>query len=484
MSESVAKNTAYLTVASILQKAIAFGYFLLVARFLPSEQTGIYFLALSIITIVSVVAQFGFPSVVVREVARAPQNEASRHVSRALAVTMPLIVCALVVANLLAWVFGYGEEVRLLVLIGGGVIAADALSLLFFAVLRGMHRLAYEAFGVLIGQTLTVGFGVGILMIKPSLSALMVALLVGSVFNALYSAFWVAKRLGKQALIPTFGSFKEVKTLFRITLPFTIAAVAVKVYSYVDSLFLGKFIGPEAVATYGVAYKFTYAFQFLPLAFVASLYPTFSAQLHRKDKQVQEVFLRSMWYMAILSVPITLGIWVISDELIALTGGQYTASASVLRLLIFALVPIFLDFPIGSLLNAADKQATKTTILVMTMVLNVVLNAIFVPLFGPHGAALAGLVSFIFLFLAGTTQIKKILPDFHFHELWKRLFPIFVSGAGMLGVALLCKGQGSWIYAVIGGSISYTAFLFLFKALKVDDLQQLLTLLRHKKPTI
>lgn len=480
MTEPIAKNTLYLTAASVIQKAMAFGYFLLVARFLAPEQTGVYFLALSVVTIVSVVAQFGFPSVVVREVARLEPEVARKRLRHVLSLLVPLIALAGILAQVLtAFVFHYGPEVQKLVLIGLVVIASDALSLLFFAVLRGLHRLEYESIGVLTGQMVTVGIGVGALYLHPSLSALMVALAGGSLFNAMYSGFWVMRRFGVRSLLPLFPSLQEVSTLFVVTLPFAIAAAAAKVYSYVDSLFLGKVIGPEAVAIYGVAYKFTYAFQFLPLAFVASLYPALSARLHRKDPEVKDIFLRSVWYMGLLAFPITFGIWVVADELVSLTGGKYTAAAGVLRLLIFALIPIFLDFPIGSLLNAADKQAVKTRILVYTMLVNVVLNAILIPFFGPAGAAAAGVVSFSFLFLAGLAQVRSILPEVTMRDFAKRLLPLCVSAFGMAVVSFVVLQKGGFIAALVAGAVSYPLFLMATRGFTKKDARMILALVRR-----
>ena len=71
MTRMLAKNATYLTLASTGQKVVAFLYFLFLARVMQPENTGAYFLALSITIIFSVIADFGITSVVIREIAKA-----------------------------------------------------------------------------------------------------------------------------------------------------------------------------------------------------------------------------------------------------------------------------------------------------------------------------------------------------------------------------------------------------------------------------
>ena len=187
----------------------------------------------------------------------------------------------------------------------------------------------------------------------------------------------VVRRFGKQCLVPSLNRQQTIQ-LLKIAFPFALAAIFVKVYSYVDSIFISKIIGTTAVGIYSLAYKFTYAFQFLPLAFTAALYPGLSSLVGKDEKALAKLFEKGMWYVLLLAVPITFGIWAIANDAVLLAGEGYRDAGPVLSLLIFVLIPIFLDFPVGSLLNAANKQIIKTTIMGITMVINVLLNLLFI----------------------------------------------------------------------------------------------------------
>lgn len=477
MSQSVAKNTLYLTAASIGQKVLAFVYFLFVARVMKPENTGAYFLALSITTIFSVVADAGITQVVIREVAKKP-GEAVSLVRRALWLKIPFMLLGVIAAGATARLLHYDAQVQQLVWIASVVMLADAISLLFYGVLRGQHALQFESLGLFIGQTCTAIFGGAVLVLHPTLPLLVVALLIGSLFNMLFSAYHVSRRLGSDVLRPTWDA-RQAQTLLRMALPFALAGIFVKVYSYVDSVFLSKFIGTAAVGVYSIAYKFTYAFQFLPMAFVAALYPGMSAVVGKDTQRLAELFNDAMWYVAILAAPISFGIWAIAPDAVNLAGEGYESAAPVLQILVFALIPIFLDFPVGSLLNAADRQLTKTAIMGVTMIINVVCNAILIPGYGTIGAAWSAVISFTFLWIAGMYFVPRVISRYRYSDLFKRVTPIVLSAFAMGLLAAYLRPMLGYVLVIPIAGIAYVVLLLLTKSVPEQHLKHAVALLRR-----
>ncbi|MFA4845808.1 MAG: flippase [Patescibacteria group bacterium] len=478
MTNHVARNTAFLTLASIGQKIIAFVYFLFVARIMMPEATGEYFLAVSITVIFTVVADMGVTPVVIREVARDP-SRAAVLVRQALGLKIPLILLACFGAIMTGRALGYGENLQFLIVLASVVLSLDAVHLLLYGVLRGFQVLRFESIGVFLGQGVTALAGGLVLWLAPSLPLLVVALMTGSVVNVCVAGRRVVLRLGSQALVPTFNH-AQAKQLLRAAFPFALAALFVKVYSYVDSILISKFLDTTSVGIYALAYKFTYAFQFLPLAFTAALYPGMSAVVEKDAASLERIFLKGLWYMGILATPIVLGLFVIAPEAVRLAGSDYASAGPVLQTLVFVLVPIFLDFPVGSLLNASGRQSTKTAIMGMTMVINVALNLLFIPRFGILGAAYAALVCFVFMFVAGMFFVPKVIPTFRYRHAARTLIPIFISGAVMLGGVIMLKPLVGWLFVIPLGAAVYVVTLLCTKALHPHDLQFLLRTIRSR----
>lgn len=468
----------YLTIASIGQKILAFVYFLFLARIMGSEQTGGYFLALSITTVFSTITDFGLTPVVIRDIAKRPE-EATQLVSQAMWFKIPFMTIGALLAIGSTYVLGYDETVRELVMIACLIMLADALSLLFYGVLRGHHALRFESLGIFVGQLFTLLFGGTVLLLGPSLHYLIGALLIGSVFNMIFSAQQVIRLLGIKAILPRTNQ-TMARRLLKTAIPFALAGIFVKVYSYVDSILISVFLNTAAVGVYALAYKFTYAFQFLPMAFVAALYPGMSALVSSDPQRLKIVFDDALWYMMILATPITFGLFAIASDAVALAGSDYGEAAIVLQILIFVLIPIFLDFPVGSLLNAADKQATKTAIMGVTMVINVVFNILLVPAYGLIGAAISAVISFYFLFFAGLAFISKIIPDYHMRDSFKTILPIGASGLVMGVVALLLKPVIGFQLVIPLSAVIYTAMLFFTRSIRTTHLKKAIAIIRRK----
>ncbi len=470
-SLQLAKNTLYLTAASVGQKLLSFVYFLLIARSLLPEQTGAYFLTLSFIVIFLVVADVGTTSVVIRDVAQRPE-EAKRSVRLAMAVKIPATALAILAAIAASILLGYDPIVRGLILLATFILIADSFSIFFYGVLRGHHVLAYESVGMFAGQFITLIIGGAVLLTTRSLPVLIAALIAGSTFNFLLSIYQTARRLGWGILLPLWNR-KLIAVLLKTALPFFLAAIFVKLYNYIDVQLLYMYLGKATVGLYGVAYKYTYAFQFLPLSFIAALYPGMSRLAHRDHAALAKLFDQALWYMFLLVMPLAFGLWSLAEDAVALTGLEYAAAIPVLQILVFALIPNFLDFPVGSLLNASGRQGTKTILFGIAMVVNFILNLFLIPRFGMLGAAWGSIVSLTVLFLSGLWFVRKILPAFHPLSLLRFAIPMAASGAIMAFVAVSARpwfdAAGDLVAVLLTIAVSVTVYfglLILFRVLR------------------
>lgn len=466
----------YLTASYVGQKAIAFLYFTLLARLMGTVDTGAYTIALAFVMIITAINDVGITPVIIREVAKKTKDALlwSRTVVGIKLITMPLTTA---IAFVLPGLLGYDAEVIFLVRLATVIMLADTISLSFYGILRGMQNLKYESLGIFAGQIFTATAGLSLMLTgAATLPLLIIALMVGSSWNMVFSISRVIKHLGWKAIVPTYvQGWKPLKIAFA----FFLAAIFVKIYSYVDSLVLGQVIGKHAVGIYAVAYKLTYAFQFLPLAFVAALYPTMSAQAN-DSAQLKKTLLQSMWYLALIGMPIIFGLWSLAPEIIGLFYGEdYLESILPLQILIFVLVPIFLDFPIGSLLNATNRQHIKTGIMGVAMVINVVANFTLIPIFGVEGASISGLISFTFLFIAGWFFTRKVV-SVSFADLLKQTFGLTFAAALMALTVVFTKSYIHFLFTIPIGAFVYIGMAFATGSLTKEHLKSAKALLKRR----
>lgn len=465
-----------MTAASIGQKAIAFLYFAVIARTIGDDATGSYFLALALTTTIGVLDDVGLTSVLIREVAKIPEKakEYIQNVVGLKLLTMPLTV---ILAFVLPDILGFAGEAKMLTQIAVIVMLLDTISLSFYGVLRGMHVLKYESLGIFLGQTITTIIGgVALYSGVTDLRWLIVALMAGSLWNAIFAAYNVVRRVGVSALMPRYSM--GVKPL-KMSVMFFLSAVFVKVYSYVDSFTLNLEIGMAAVGVYSVAYKLTYAFQFLPLAFVGALYPAMSAEANN-PVALKSTLLKAEWYLALLAAPIVFGIFAIAPELIQFFyGSGFATAGETLQILIFVLIFIFLDFPFGSLMNATGRQGIKTAIMGVTMVINIIANLTLIPIYGIRGAAISALISFIFMFLAGFFSVRY-LAKVTAMELLSATGGLFASGAMMAAVVLILKPYIHWMLTIPVGAAVFFLIAFITRSITFEHLKILRSLVSRK----
>jgi O-antigen/teichoic acid export membrane protein len=473
----IAKNTIYLTIATVGQKVLAFLYFIMIARLAGVEGTGKYFFVVSFTTIFSIFVDLGLSSVLIRETAK-NKEVAGKYLGNILGAKLILGVLTYLAVILTINVMQYPTATKLMVYLSGIVMLLDSFNVTFYAIFRGRQNLRYESMGVVISEAMIIIFGGISLVLHAPLYFLLLALMSGSIFNFCFSSILLLK---KTEVRPHFAWDKNILiTLLKIAYPFALAGIFVKVYSYLDSVLLSKMVGDAAVGFWSVAYKLTYAFQFIPMAFAAAMFPAMSAYFVQDRSRLKQTFERAIFYLAILAVPISFGIFSLARPLIlTLYGEAYTASILPLQIAIFAVIFIFLNYPVGSLLNACDRQMTNTLIMGLSMSLNVILNIILIPRFSFVGAAISAVVSHAVLYILGMVFSNKIVvydKKFIFGSLAK----IFISAAAMSAVIIYLNNFISFWFLVPIGGLIYFAALYLLRGIGKEDLAGILKALKRK----
>lgn len=406
MSGKIAKNTIFLTSAYVGQKIFSFVYFSLIARFIGVEKIGLYVTALSFSSLFSVFADLGLTQILIREGARDKDN-LSKILSQTIIIKLFLAIISYTVLNLIIYFLGYQEELRQLVWVSGILMVLDSVTLSFYGVLRSLEDLRYEAVGVVSGQIIIILCGLVVVFLRWPIIFLLLALGVGSLFNVVFGFWTIYKKGVRLSLVWR----KELAvSLALLSWPFALAGIFTKVYSYIDSVLLSYLVGTKNVGFYSIPNKVVFAFQFIPMAFAAAIYPAMSGYFVADKFKLKWTFEKAFNYLMIISAPLAVGVLIIAEIFIkTVYGVEFSPSVLALQILSIGLIFAFLDFPVGALLNACNKQNIQTLAMGLTMVLNIILNVILIPLWGINGAALAAVIGNFFLLLFGFLWVPQII---------------------------------------------------------------------------
>ncbi len=475
---SIAKNTFYITGAFIFQKILTFFYIALVARNLGPEQTGQYFLALSFTTIFSVFVDLGLTPVLIREVAKHRQKAGYYFRSILTLKTISLFLISILVV-VLANIFSYEKNVKNLIYIATLVMVFDSLSLTFYGILRSYQNLKFESLGIAFYQVFVVIFGgIGLLIFKSAYWIIGV-LALASFLNAFYSFFLAKTKAGIKFSFSWDKKFNQY--LFGSAWPFFLAGIFNRIYTHVDVIFISKFLDNLYVGWYTVANKLIFALQFIPSAFVASVYPAMSNYHARSPEKLKLIFEKSLVYLMMISIPLCFGVLALSPEVIlTLYGEKFLNSVLPLRLLSVSLVFVFLYFPIGSLLNASNRQKANTANMGIAMLINVLLNLMLIPKINLAGAALASIFSQATMFFLGMFYANQVI-SYNKKFLAIKFLQNFITAGIMAEGIILLKGTINWIFLVPLAVIFYFTFLYLIKGFALNDIKEIFTSLGIKK---
>lgn len=474
--ENIAKNTSYLTIALILQKIISFTYFTLLARYVGPASLGKYYLAISFTTIFAIFIDLGFTNVLTRETAK-DQDEAGNWLGNIIALKIPLAALALTAVIILVNVLGYDQLTKTLVYISAISMVLDSFSTTFFGVVRGFHNLKYESISSVVFQLIVLVVGYSSLLLGGSLVPAMGALALASLYNFSYSSFIIRQRL--KLVVKVAFNKALMKKIMVISWPFAVYGILQRLYTYLDSVLLSVLAGDVQVGLYQVAFKIIFALQFLPSAFTASLYPAMSSYWHNNRQQLVVSFERAMNYLIIISLPIIVGAVVLANKIVLLFKSGYDGAVIPLQISIASLIFIFLNFPIGSLLNACDAQKKNTRNMAIVAAASLALNFALIPYWQAIGASITVLATNFLMFLLGIFSVKKIVA----YRLRKNARTFLKAAAASLVMGLLIYLGKSYlnifIVTILGGLI-YFYSLFLFGGFSRADIHSIMKSFKRK----
>ena len=141
---------------------------------------------------------------------------------------------------------------------------------------------------------------------------------------------------------------------------------------------------------------------------------------------------------------------------------EYFDSILPLQIIIASLVFIFASYPVGSLLNACDKQKINSANMAAVLAASIIMNLILIPKLQAVGASITVLGTSILLFILGLIWVPKII-NCRYGAILKVAFKSLAAAALMSFVLFYYQHiLNIFILIPLGGFI-YFAFLYIIK---------------------
>jgi O-antigen/teichoic acid export membrane protein len=202
---------------------------------------------------------------------------------------------------------------------------------------------------------------------------------------------------------------KHLKPLFFI---FS-TTIVISMYAILDNIILGFLTDETYVGYYTVSMRISKFSIALVGALGLVLIPRLSA-LFQNDNTLEALKLlnKSVQYVIIFSVPISLGILLMADDLIMLFSGKaYMPAITSLR--IFALIVIIIGFAqiySQQILIPLNKEIFIFRSVLLGVVISLTLNFLLIPIYKHNGAAISNLITELIVTISLYYYSRKFFP--------------------------------------------------------------------------
>ncbi len=447
----MAKNTGWLLIANTTSRLFTAVFIILLANHLMPASFGIYNFAFALSYIASVIPEWGFDALLVREVSK-ERGKGPTMLSNVFFMRSLLALFSLSVLVLLYFTFIQYWDVDLtlkVLLTVAAMLFLERLSDSFFAYFRANDRMDIQSMVTVVWKIFYLSLGFLAISLGFALFSILVFLLISAIIRLFFSiiVYLNMERTGFEK-----PNILRWKILLKNASPFAIITFLGMVYGHLIVVFLIFLGGEYTTGVYSASWKIIVFLGLVPHSFGSALYPLFSRQYASEKRALKHTYKHSIRYLFIISLPISIGLFFTGDRFFDLIFiAEYSPAFGLLRILVWMLPFLFMNGSLKMVLWAGEKARSASKNLAIATSVLAIGGLILIPLFGAEGAAAIVVIAEAIHFSANYNHIRSYFGSVEKEVLYK---PI---SAGLVMSALLAAQR---FYLADGKIITFTVSAF------------------------
>lgn len=378
-----------------------------IARYLGAGEAGLYFLAFSVVSIMSAFSRVGLDNTVLRFTGGSPElavNTALKSLTLVIFVSFFGAGCLYVCADFFAtYLFSKPEMKPVLQHMSIGVVGLSTLIISAMA-LQGLRRISISIF--------ILNVAVNLLLI---LSLLGISEISATSLAAAYSTSSVLVGvIGCFFFIMFMPRLKKVsiswRQLFGSCGPLWIAVVMTQVVQWSGQFMAGAYASSEELAQLAVAQRTALLSSFILVAVTVVVAPRFAILYRNSDMLgLEQLTIKSVKLVSLFAVPVIGVMLIFPSFLMGLFGPEFVEGAVLLRVLAVGQLIHALAGPVGILLIMSGHERDLRNVTIVTGILAIILTWCLTVQFSIVGAAIGTAVAFAAQNLLTAYFVKKRL---------------------------------------------------------------------------
>ncbi len=389
-AKSIAKNVASLYVGEILSQILTFFLVVSIARYFGDVGLGKYSFTFSFVAFFLIFADMGLPILLTKEVAKNRQLTRD-YMTKTFTLKVILNIIAFSITILAILISRRDYETILLVILAAIAMFFYNLAGMYRAIFQAYELMKYESYSRIVERLLASSVAILLIYRGYGILSLFIVLILSNVVYYLLLHVLITLKISKISLTVDVNLWKQN---LMASMPFWITNVFLSIYFRIDTIMLGFMKDFAATGWYNAAVKIVEVLTRIPFLLINAVFPTL-AKFHKLSyPKTKLLYEKSFYYMLIVALPITTGLIMLTERIILnVYSPDFRNSIIALQILAASLIFVFVNYLMGYLLNAIDKQRLFTLTAGVTTAFNVILNIILIPKYSYIGAAAATLAS-------------------------------------------------------------------------------------------
>ena len=482
----IVKNGGVTFIGDNLLKVISTVIVILIARYLGDVEYGKFTFALSFTGLFLILMDLGTRILIVREISQ-KRNEAPKIVANVLMLKFITSILVYVLIIIIAFILNYSKETLIAISIAALGLVFDSLSTTVTSIFQAYERLEIPALTKFIRIVLRFSITVPLLIIGKNFLVILAVYAGVQFLDFLVSLIICYSKFVK--LIFDFDK-KLIIYLVKKSFPFLLSGIFVTVYFRIDITLMSK-LAPTflngfysnasrdaVIGWYSSAYNLLDVASSLPGAFSAAILPVAVVYFQQSREKLVRLYSLAVKSLTYISIPLAVGTTLLADKIIYLLyGAKYVNAALPLKILIWTIVPLCMNYMLGAVMIAIHEEKKGVIILFLNALVNIVLNLFLIPKYSLYGAALATVLTEVFYFSGYYYIISRSFYQLNIASLLAK--PAIASA--FMGIFIYYFiSLNVFVLIVLGISI-YSIIMLLLRALNSGDKELIKRIFVEKK---
>lgn len=469
IATSIARNATVMMGSQMVTWVSSFVLMMFLPRYLGSEDYGRLYLAMSVAMIAQVFVDFGGAYYIAKEIARHRERAASL-IADSIGFRIGLSILSMLLLALFSWIAGYSWHVQALILILAGAKLWEGPLGVFISAFQGFEEMVHRSVVSIVERVFLTGAGVTALVLGGSSMTIAVIMAASTMLGCALALHRLRPFVPR---IPRVN-WRNVAGLARAGLPYLMMAIFAVIYYRINAVMLSLMVPEQVVGWFGAAFRFFDILMFFPSILSMAVFPVLSRSVDQKNAVV-ETTVKSLEIILIVAIPLAIGTYAFSEEIIVTLFGRddYTGSVAILAALAPGLILVYIDFVLVTALIAMDRQRQWSWVALAAIPFSVALNALLIPYFqgltgnGGIGSAIATNITEFGILLSALW----LLPGGFFprERLLQPLRTILAGASLIVCLWGFRTIEAPWLLQAFAGTVVYTAAVLLTGALRPED---------------